>query len=379
MRKKIIKYLPALFVSLSILFLLFYLSIGNMSQFGGNASGERLERIKNSSNYNGKKFRNSVKTESSWGILETGSFVQEWIFGQGKRVPENELPIKSLNRNIFSTKQDDGIKIIWLGHATVLIEIDGFILLTDPVWSDNPSFSSMVGARRFHKVPIELNELPKLDMVLISHDHYDHLDMETVMTLSQNGVMFIVPLGVGAHLEEWGIASSQISEFDWYDSLKLGGENLTLTATPARHASGRGLIYGSNPTLWCSWVIRSKTQRLFFSGDTGDFEEFDEIGKRFGPFDYTLMTIGAYSDRWPDIHLTPEQAVSVHKRLGGKVLVPIHWGTFNLAFHDWYEPAERFVKASELSNTSYLVPMPGEIISTNDSTKNSFWWREHVE
>jgi L-ascorbate metabolism protein UlaG (beta-lactamase superfamily) len=251
-------------------------------------------------------------------------------------------------------------------------EIDGRIVLTDPVWSDRCSPSTLVGPKRFHAPPIPLEELPQVDLVVISHDHYDHLDMPTIQFLSARGTHFAVPVGVGAHLERWGVPVAQIHELDWSDSFRL--HDITVIATPARHYSGRSPLHG-NETLWSSWVIRGPRHRVFFSGDSGYSTSFSDIGTHHGPFDLTLMKIGASDPTWSEIHMTPEEAVQAHRDLRGLVMLPVHWCTFNLAFHGWSVPADRAISAAAKNGVQIVIPEPGEFVEPAASRPNQrAWW-----
>ena len=286
------------------------------------------------------------------------------------------MPIVTLTRADFAQPPASGLRATWLGHSTVLVEIDGARILTDPVWARRASPSSLVGPKRFHPPPLPIEELPPLDAILASHDHYDHLDRDVVRALAgsttQTKLRWIVPLGVGAHLEKWGVSADRITELDWSESTTVGP--LTITATPARHFSGRG-ITDRNHTLWASFAVAGPRHRVFHSGDTGPFAGFLDIGNTHGPFDLTFIKIGAYGDGWPDIHLTPEQAVEANGKLRGRLLLPIHWGTFNLAYHAWDDPVERVVAAATATGTRLVVPKPGESIEPAAAGPVVPWWR----
>ena len=350
-----------------------------LDTFGARPAGARLARIARSPHSRDGVFENPIPTHKTL----PGTFWQTMrmqFTGGEQREPPEQLPIVPLSRASFATPPASALRATWLGHATTLLEIDGVRLLLDPVWAERASPSSRLGPRRFHRPPLALDALPPLDAVVISHDHYDHLDMDAVRALAsdptQAAARFVVPLGVGAHLEHWGVAPARITELDWGESTDVGA--LTLTATPARHVSGRGVgdTFGrGNWTLWASWVIAGPAQRVFFSGDSGPFDGFADVGARYGPFDLTLVKIGAYGPTWPEIHLTPEQAVSVHAMLRGRVLLPIHWGTFNLAFHAWDEPAERVVVAAEAARVTLVMPRPGESIDPAAPPRVRPWWR----
>jgi L-ascorbate metabolism protein UlaG (beta-lactamase superfamily) len=285
------------------------------------------------------------------------------------------LPIVPLTQANFVEPPTSGLRVTWLGHATTLIEIDGYRVLVDPVWGKRASPSQLVGPKRFHAPPLPLSELPPLDVVILTHDHYDHLDMAAVRALAssptQQRLQWVTALGVGAHLELWGIPSSRITELDWGDAAHVGG--VKITAQPARHFSGRTLK--RDQTLWASWVIRGPVHRVFHSGDTGFFEGLADIGAKHGPFDLTMIKIGAYGDTWPDIHLDPEQAVRVHTMIRGDVLLPIHWGTFNLAFHAWDEPPERLLVAAEREHVRVVIPRPGQQVEPASLAEPETWWR----
>ena len=269
------------------------------------------------------------------------------------------------------------LAVTWYGHSSVLLEVDGHRVLADPVWGDRISPSPVFGPRRLHPTPVPLSALPPVDAVLISHDHYDHLDLPTVRALlAAGGAPFVVPLGVGAHLRRWGVPEARIVELDWDGSTAVGP--LTVTCTEARHFSGRNLR--RNTTLWSSWVVTGPVHRVFFGGDTGYGPAFAEIGRRHGPFDLTVLPIGAYSDRWPLIHLDPEQAVAAHGDLqgdapaGNGVLLPVHWATFNLGFHAWGEPIRRFLAAAAGAGVRVALPLPGGRVDATGPLPSAHWW-----
>ena len=351
-------------------------STGWLDALGDAPKGERLARIQRSPNYRDGSFRNPVESNSTpKGGMRV--MLRRWLGGHEQRVPPGPVPIVKLTKADFARPPASGLRATWLGHSTVLVEIDGARILFDPVWARRASPSSIAGPKRFFPPPIALEDLPPLDAIVASHDHYDHLDRGVVRafvrTASQSRTRFIVPLGVGAHLERWGVAPDRITELDWSESTTLGP--LTLTATPARHFSGRGLK-DRNHTLWASWSVAGPQHRVFHSGDTGPFPGFADIGSGYGPFDLALIKIGAYDEMWPDIHLTPEQAVDANSKVQGKTLLPIHWGTFNLAFHDWYEPAERVVRAAVSSGTKIVMPRPGKSIEPSAAPPVQRWWRK---
>src|SRR6185312_8829433 len=267
------------------------------------------------------------------------------------------------------------LAVTWLGHSTALLEVDGYRVLTDPVWSNRCSPSRTVGPQRMHKPPIPVESLPAVDAVVISHDHYDHLDFDTVLALARTQrAPFFVPLGVGAHLRAWGVPDRRIVELDWEQSASV--DDLTLVCTPARHFSGR--FVSRNTTLWASWVIAGPQHRAYFGGDTGYTQSFDAIGAQHGPVNLTLMPVGAYSPLWPDIHMNPEEAVRAHLDINGPDrgrLVPIHWCTFRLAPHPWAEPIERLLAAAADADVDVVVPKPGDRVDPSRPPALDAWWR----
>lgn len=259
----------------------------------------------------------------------------------------------------------------WLGHSTVLLEVGGRRVLTDPVWSERVSPSATIGPRRNHPVPTGIEQLPALDAILISHDHYDHLDTATIDRLAREQTApFVVPLGVGAHLRSWGVPRDRIVELDWGQSVDLDG--LTLTCTEARHFSGR--LFTANTTLWSSWLVESGGRRAFFGGDTGYTDAFAELGRRHGPVDLTVLPIGAYDVRWPDVHMDPAEAVRTHLDLRGGVMLPIHWATFDLAFHTWAAPADWARAEAALHGVRLAQPRPGERCDATGELPTGAWW-----
>lgn len=261
--------------------------------------------------------------------------------------------------------------VSWYGHSSALVEVDGYRVLADPIWSRRCSPSRVVGPQRLHEPPLALDELPAIDAVLISHDHYDHLDIDTVIGLARTQrAPFVVPLGIGAHLRKWGIPESRIVELDWNESHRIG--ELTLVCTPARHFSGRTLR--RNTTLWASWVIAGPRHRAFFGGDTGYTKSFAEIGADHGPFNLTLLPVGAYHPAWPDIHMNPEEAVRAHLDITESgLLVPIHWATFRLAPHPWAEPVQRLLAAADPAGVQVAVPRPGQRVDHQSPALDPWW------
>jgi L-ascorbate metabolism protein UlaG (beta-lactamase superfamily) len=343
------------------------------ASFGRRPEGARLERMKRSPRWGGAGFVNLEPTT----MMRPGSTLEtiRLYFGDERREPPRPVPVVARAPSDYASPPESGLRVTWIGHASAFVELGGARVLFDPIFSERCSPSTLVGPLRFHPPPITAEEIPLPDAVVISHDHYDHLDMESIRALARRGATFVVPLGIGAHLDRWGVPPGRILERDWGETATVG--DLTLTALPARHYSGR-LPWKQNETLWASWTAKANGKSVYFSGDTGLSAQFREIGSTYGPFDLCLLKIGAYGETWPDIHMTPEQAVEAYDRLGGGLLVPIHWGTFNLAYHAWGEPADRFVAALGKSTTKGArgyVPKPGEMVDVASPPEQATWWR----
>ena len=348
------------------------LFLRNWPSFGGNISGERLKRAQASSHYLDGKFANTLphpalQSGDIWGYLT------EQFFGDQMRVPPSAIPISAIPRSSIQTQPPPGLRVIWLGHSSVYLELDGLRLLVDPVFSDYASPFDGIGPKRFHPPPITLTNLPKIDAVIISHDHYDHLDMRTIQYLSSKRTRFFVPLGVGSHLDVWEIPEHQITELDWWESTELNG--LTIVCTPAQHYSSRG-IFDYKKTLWSSWSVIGPEHRVFYSGDTGFANHFQQIGNRFGPFDLGIIKIGQYGpgDSWIYSHMDPEQAIKAHFAVQARRMLPVSWGTFNSAFHNWDEPIKRAVKAANEQNVDLVTPRVGKVVTADEPFRSHSWW-----
>lgn len=335
---------------------------------GGVVEGERLTRATKSRQWRADRFVNPLPRVDSAMMRTLVAFA---FGGSAYRVPTAPLPVQVRHRADYENIPASGLRVTWLGHSTLLLEIDGSRVLIDPVWGERVSPFGFMGPKRFHAPPLALDELPDPHVVVISHDHYDHLDMPTVKALRQRHVRWVVPVGVGAHLQSWGVPAAEIAELDWWEATRVG--QLTLTATPARHFSGRGLG-DADRTLWSGWAIASSAHRVFYSGDTAMHEEFDDIGARLGPFDLTMIEAGAYDARWADVHLGPEQAVEAHQLVRGRVMLPVHWGLFDLALHGWTEPIERVVAAAEAAQVTVAMPQPGAMIEPEAMGVQQRWW-----
>jgi len=334
-------------------------------KIGARADGERGERQERSPQFSEGKFHNSVPADM---VMPGGMprVLAATLKDRDRRHPHGPIPV------VTPETGGDGLYVTWYGHSSALIELDGRRVLVDPVWSERCSPSRLAGPKRLHEPPVALRELPPIDAILISHDHYDHLDMPTIRNLVDlQAAPFLVPLGVGAHLERWGVPATRIIELDWNEKSTVAG--LEFIATAARHFSGRG--FSRDQTLWSSWVIAGPTRKVFYSGDTGYFPGFAQIGEEHGPFDATLVQVGAYGDAWPDIHMVPEDGVATHVDVRGGLMIPVHWATFNLALHDWSEPADRTWREAKARDVALAIPRPGERVDVDNPPAVDGWWQ----
>jgi L-ascorbate metabolism protein UlaG (beta-lactamase superfamily) len=338
--------------------------------FGKHSSGLRLERMQASPRYKDGAFQNLHPLLPG---LKDGAMpsIGDFLCSGGRRVPDSPLPTLD-PRASWGAPPESGLRVTWLGHSTLLVELDGVRVLTDPVWGERVSPVGFAGPKRFHPVPVKLTQLPALDAVVVSHDHYDHLDYPTILELAKSQVPFITSLGVGAHLESWGVAPERITELDWWESAAIAGGAALVTAAPSQHFSGRGPGM-KNTTAWSSFVVRGERHGFFFSGDTGLTTEYSSIRRQLGPFDLVALEVGAFHPAWGDIHLGPQNALKALELLGGARFLPVHWGTFNLALHDWDEPAEELLRLAR--DVPLLMPQLGEAIEPSRVGAVSPWWR----
>jgi L-ascorbate metabolism protein UlaG (beta-lactamase superfamily) len=319
----------------------------------------------------GKKFLNPVPTNietdtSFWAVL------WKFITNKAETTPKRKLGPFITDVSKYQQPPASGLRITWVGHSSLLIEVDGLRILTDPVWSARASFSQRMGPKRFFPAPLSLQSLPPLDAIIISHDHYDHLDKHVIPFFATSNVPFYCSVGVGQYLQAWGIQQERIHEMNWMDSYQITA-TCKLTALPARHFSGRGLT-NRFETLWSSFVIKTTNHNIYHGADSGWYDGFYEIGEVYGPFDLTMLEIGAYNKSWADIHMGPDNAAKAHLALKGKLMMPIHWGTFNLALHPWYEPIERILALAEEKHIQLFLPKPGEPTEVTGTAYNSRWW-----
>ncbi|MGZ3419661.1 MAG: MBL fold metallo-hydrolase [Polyangiales bacterium] len=303
--------------------------------------------------------------------------MKQFFFDGHKRVPRGALPMVS-PLDAWRERSHTGLRVTWLGHSTTLLEIDGARILTDPVFAGRASPSSVMGPKRFHRPPVALDALPSLDAILVSHDHYDHLDAAAVRDLARlSEAPFVTALGVGAHLERFGVPHERIIELAWWERAEIPGTQVIVTASPAQHFSGRG-AFDRNKTLWASYTFAGPRHRVFFSGDTGLEPELESIGQKLGPFDLVMLEVGAWNELWGDIHLGPAQAIEAHRMLGSGAFLPVHWSTFDLALHVWDEPILALEQAVRDRGLPLLAPRLGQaidVVAVDDLPELDPWWR----
>jgi L-ascorbate metabolism protein UlaG (beta-lactamase superfamily) len=341
------------------------------SSFGKLPSSARLERIKKSPHYRDDRFQNIVITKT---IAEDASYLRMAIdfFGKGiDREPTSPLPTTKTTLDTFTSENP---VIIWFGHSSFLIKMNRKNILVDPVFSERPSPVQYAGSKSYPGTMIySTNDLPELDAIIISHDHYDHLDYNTIVALKNKTKVFCVPLGVSEHLLHWGVDEKKILEFDWWESKSILPE-FELIATPARHFSGRG--FKRDKTLWASYVLKTSQHRIFIGGDSGYDGSFKTIGEKYGPFDIAMLECGQYDAQWPYIHMMPEETVQASIDLNARVLMPVHWGKFTLALHPWKEPIERASKHAAALKVKLATPQIGEPIVLHDLIPQREWWKK---
>ncbi|MGN4982008.1 MBL fold metallo-hydrolase [Aeromonas dhakensis] len=330
-----------------------------------------LPEHQDSTQYRAGRFHNLVAPPARSVWKEVGIW-RDFLFGKpAGTLPDRAIPVQAMTLADVMAAPDFSV---WrLGHSSLLLKLRGQFWLTDPVFSERASPLSWLGPKRWHAPPMALEDLPPLAGVILSHDHYDHLDQASIVALQGRVAHFITPLGVGARLRAWGVPAHKIRELDWWQQTRVDG--IELIATPAQHFSGRGLSDG-NQTLWASWVIRSDECKLFFSGDSGYFAGFKEIGERHGPFDMAFLETGAYNERWAHVHMFPAQTAQAFHDLRAAWLYPIHNGTFDLAMHPWDEPLEQITRLAAEQQIPLTTPMMGEPLTLQAPHGGSLWWRE---
>jgi L-ascorbate metabolism protein UlaG (beta-lactamase superfamily) len=339
-----------------------------MRQLGGKIDSDELKKLELSPNWKDGVFENLEFTKMDVGIWNFPRLLYKQVFDKKGRIPLNKLPIFPLNVKEFD---DDKIQYVWFGHSALLLNLKGFKILIDPMLGNNASPIGPIKTERFTDLSVEIiDQLPEIDLLLLSHDHYDHLDLESVLKLQTKVKKIFTALGVARHLIHWGISKDKIHEFDWWDTVNV--ESISVHFTPSRHFSGRGLR-DRFKSLWGGWVLEVEDKKIYFSGDGGYGEHFKEIGRRLGPFDLGFMECGQYNELWHQIHMYPEE--TVQSAIDAKVNISsiVHWSGFSLSLHPWKEPAQRFTREAERKQLKYNHPLLGKIINIEAQDKNEWW------
>ena len=371
--KQIVKKISILILAFLLVLIVTVILFVNLSpEFGGSISKEQQLLFEQSQNYKSGKFINQGEVEMTMDFKKGVKMFKGLLQPQPMNVPKNKLQIERIDSTDVAQFKDS-TRLIWFGHSTFLLQTHNKNILIDPMFGPVPSPHPSLGTKRFSKeLPIEIEKLPFINAVLISHDHYDHLDYGSIKKLKEKVGRFYTPLGVGAHLREWGVDPDRIIEMDWWEEITF--DNLVFRCTPAQHFSGRGFT-DRGRTLWSSWIIQSPTENIFFSGDSGYGPHFKEIGAMYGPFDLALIECGQYNELWDEIHMFPEETAQAGLDVRAKTIMPIHWGAFKLAMHAWTEPVQRFTKSAEALGLNVITPQIGTPISVQPTTqKNTIWW-----
>lgn len=364
--KKVVKISTSLLIVIILIGLLFGQSCSSATY---STEDVKMEKINKSKQYKENKFLN-YGPSPDWGIFKMLPVMWDFLVTNNDRKPDVKLPTQKVDFNQITNTESDELKVTWVGHSSQIINIDGKIILTDPVFENQTAF---MGPSRYNgDVPLNIDELPDIDLVLITHNHYDHLNSYTIKNIHPKVKQFITPLLVGAELEKIGVPREKIVELDWWEEA-TPLDDFLIVFTPTQHFSGRGL-FDRDETLWGSYVVQGPHHKIYFSGDSGYFEGFKEIGEKYGPFDYTFMECGAYNEKWHYVHLYPEETVQAHIDLKGEILHPIHWGTFDLALHAWYEPMLRVAKAADSLGVQLSTPIVGETITVDKNLVTERWW-----
>lgn len=343
-------------------------------QMGGSIHKREKKRLSRSSYWTGQKFENLEETRMDINPRTLPGLFKKQFTDTENRTPKKTIPVLPFDENSFSTNIGE-VKFIWFGHTVILFKINGKTILFDPMFGSDASPIGPIRTKRFSADTLKIiQRLPPIDLVLMSHDHYDHLDMKSIKKLRSKVKQFAVPLGLGRHLKAWGVARTKILEMDWWDSMIL--DDLIIHFTPSRHFSGRGLLDRSK-SLWGGYVIKTPSKRIYISGDGGYGKHFKTIGEKFGPFDFAFVECGQYNEAWHQIHMYPEEAVQAAIDAQAKVAMPIHWGAFKLAMHNWKEPIRRFKESIKDSELKFCAPQLGEMVVIGEKYPSTDWWEEY--
>jgi len=359
--------------------------ISGCDQFGSIPKDDDYIRMKESPNYNisddkflnqNPKVMNEMKKNSGFWANPRKNLANNFFFNSNITSPETELPENKTSLNESFVNSTNNIKFAWLGHSSILMSINNKVILIDPIFASSASpFSWLI--KRYQPPVFKMKELPKIDFILISHDHYDHLDMKTIKFFNKNkNISFVVPLGVGSHLKKWGVPDSRIIEMDWWDSKIIKG--IKFICTPAQHFSGRKGFIETQKSLWASWVVKSGNRSFYFSGDSGYSKHYKQIGDKYGPMEVVFMDSGQYNTRWKEVHNMPDEVIKGFVDLKGENLIPIHWGMFTLAMHNWFDPPVEIKKRAKDQNISLITPIIGQVINMKKMTSTESWWEKFI-
>ena len=344
--------------------------------FGGEPSEEDQKHFEEIAFFKEGKFYNPEPTQMGFSFSNIQKLIKEYNRDDVQRAPQTPPPVHQIDSINIANYNDTLPRITWFGHSAFLLEIANKKILLDPMLGESPAPHPLLGTKRFYEqLPIAIEKLPNIDAIVFSHDHYDHLDYESVLQLKDKTKAFLVPLGVDAHLEAWEVAPSKINSLNWWDSISI--EGIKFICAPARHFSGRGIL-NRESTLWASWILEVNGYKFYFSGDGGYGKHFKEIGEKHGPFDFVMMECGQYNEMWADIHMMPEETVQASLDLNSKLAMPIHWGAFTLALHSWTDPIERFSKKAQEVQLPYIAPEIGEAVILHEPYPQvNRWWNDY--
>ena len=366
---KVVFWTPLILITLFILFIFMFTQLS--PQFGKDPSPEQKEHFEKLLHYQDGKFQNLVPTTMDMDFWKAIRMLPKFFQSNPNSRPDFEIPVLKVD-SLDLVEFKEPARLVWFGHSAFLLQIDGKNILLDPMFGDVPAPHPLLGKKRYSsELPIEVEKLPVIDLVLFSHDHYDHLDYGSVQKLKEKTKQFLTPLGVGSHLLHWGVEKEKITELDWWEETTVDG--LFLAFTPSRHFSGRGLNNRFS-TLWGSWVIQGLQEKIYFSGDSGYGGHFQKIGEKYGPFDFAMLECGQYNENWKEIHMMPEETAQAGVDLGAKTIMPIHWGAFTLAMHSWTDPVERVLIKAEQLDIPVFIPKIGEFFEVEPEMQIKEWW-----
>ncbi len=374
MRKIVKKFFSAIGIIILALFLIGAGFLNFSPQFGGKSTKEQKAFYATTGHYMDGVFLNDEEIVMEINCHSITAMFKEIMNPDPNVAPDKNVDVEKIDPKTLGNHPDSLTRITWLGHSSFLIEISGKKILIDPIFSQYAAPHPLLGRARFNReMPIAISDFSEVDAVIISHDHYDHLDYPSIKELKDKVSHFYVPLGVGNHLRKWKISGDKISEMDWWQETMF--DDLKIVFTPSRHMSGRGLT-DQSATLWGSWILQSESANIYFSGDGGYGEHFKEIGEKYGPFDVGLMECGQYNEQWKDVHMMPEESVVAAQDVKARLIMPIHWGAFALATHSWTDPVERIVAAAQKMNVPVTTPRIGEQIELVQPLERIYpnWW-----